>query len=181
MSKRKFQNLEPETHLKTDDDRQCEVELLSGLDDTLSDDVASHDTTEDVNEDHVDFRVSCDDFEGFLDGVGSGTATDVQEVCGISSMELNDVHGGHGKTSSVDHASDGSIQSNVVQVELSGSDFLGVFLRKIALGEKLLLTELSVVVETHLSIKSEVCSGDKVKCDNQSCRDSIKKVQHKDK
>ena len=33
--------------------------------------------------------------------VSSGTATDVQEVGGRSPVQLDDVHGGHGQTSTV--------------------------------------------------------------------------------
>lgn len=143
--------------LETDDDGQCEVQLFGGGDDTLCNDIATHDSTEDVHKDHVDLRIGGDDLKSFLDRVGSGAATDVQEVCWIPSVELDDVHRGHCKTGTVDHAADGSIESDVVQVKLRGSNFLRIFLREIASREQILLTELCVVIEAHFSIEGEVC------------------------
>lgn len=33
-----------------------------------------------------------------------GAATDVEEVRGIAAIQLDDVHGGHGQTSTIHHA-----------------------------------------------------------------------------
>lgn len=72
-------------------------------------------------------------------------------------MELDDVHCCHGETSTIDHASNRAIESDVVQVELGGGHFLGIFLREITLCEQIFLTEFSVVIETHLGVESEIC------------------------
>lgn len=56
------------------DERDVHLELLSSLDDTLSDVVATHDTTEDVDEDTLDLGVRAQDLEGLLDSLGSSTS-----------------------------------------------------------------------------------------------------------
>lgn len=44
-------------NLKPDDDRKRKVELLGGVDNTLCDDVALHNASEDVDEDGLDLGV----------------------------------------------------------------------------------------------------------------------------
>jgi hypothetical protein len=44
--------------LEPDDDRKRKVELLGGVDDTLGNDVALHDASEDVDEDGLDLGVA---------------------------------------------------------------------------------------------------------------------------
>ncbi len=56
------------------DERNVHLKLFSGLDDTLSDVVATHDTTEDVDEDALDLGVRAQDLEGLLDGLGGSTS-----------------------------------------------------------------------------------------------------------
>ena len=88
--------------LQTGDDGSAEVHLLHNVDQTLGDGVAADDTTEDVDEDSRHLGVAGDQLEGALDGLGSGTTTDVEEVSGGTAVQLDDIHGGHGETSTVD-------------------------------------------------------------------------------
>jgi hypothetical protein len=53
----------------------------------------------------TDLRVCSDDLEGFFDLLGSGATTNIQEVGWFSSVQLNNVHGSHGKTGSVNETS----------------------------------------------------------------------------
>lgn len=46
------------------------LELFRSLDDTLGNVVAAHDTTKDVDEDALDFRVRKQDLKRFLDSLG---------------------------------------------------------------------------------------------------------------
>ena len=71
-------------------------------------------------------------------------------------MQLDDVHSGHGETSTVDHAADVAVQGDVVQLELGGLDFLRVLLRPVTQREQIFLTELGVVVEPALTVQREV-------------------------
>ena len=61
-------------NLKSDNDGNLEIELFSSSNDTLSNDIASHDTTEDVDENSFDLRIGGDKSEGFFDLVSGGSA-----------------------------------------------------------------------------------------------------------
>jgi hypothetical protein len=81
-----------------------DVYLLGSLDDTLSDSVAFHDTSKYIDEDGFHIFVLVEDLEAYLDLLGSGTTTHVQEVGWLASLQLDDVHGRHSQTSTVHHA-----------------------------------------------------------------------------
>lgn len=145
--------------LQSADDGDLEVEILGGLDDSLGDDVATHDASEDVDEDGVhlarvqilfDFYligIGRDNLEGLRDLLDCGAATDIEEIGGLSSVEFDDVHGGHGESGSVDHAADISVEVDVVEVGLGSSDLQGVLLLGVLKSEKVWLTEFGVGVE----------------------------------
>lgn len=88
--------------LQSGDDGGTEVHLLDDIDQTLSDGITSHDTSEDVDEDGSDLGVAGDELEGRSDSSRGGTTADVKEVGRASTVELDDVHSGHGETSTVD-------------------------------------------------------------------------------
>merc|ERR1712156_880541 len=92
--------------LQSDNNGGGEIEIPGGGDDALRDHVAPHDPTEDVHKESVHFWVPSDDFESLFHLVGSGTAANVEEVGWGAAVQLDDVHGGHGKPSSVNHAAE---------------------------------------------------------------------------
>ena len=61
-------------YLESDDNGDFEFEFFGSSDDTLSNDVASHDTAEDVDEDGFNLGVGGDQSEGFLDLVSGSSA-----------------------------------------------------------------------------------------------------------
>ncbi len=140
---------------ESDDEGQFEARFASGFDDSGGDDVAVHDAAEDVDEDALDFRIGEDDLESGGHLVFGGTATDVEEVRGFTSGELDDVHGGHGESCSVDEASDVSVEADVVEVELTCFDFAGILLGFVAHGDDVGLAEQGVVVEVELGVEGE--------------------------
>lgn len=89
--------------LKSSDDRSAETHFLHNVDQTLSNGVTTNDTTEDVDENRRHLRVARDQLKSRLDGGRSSATTDIEEVGRASTVELDDVHGGHGKTSTVDY------------------------------------------------------------------------------
>lgn len=141
--------------LETGNDGDLEVEGLDGVDQASSNQVATDDTTEDVDEDGGDLGVAGDELESLLDGSGSGTTTNVKEVSGLAAVQLDDVHGGHGKTGTVDKAANITIELDEVQVGLSGTDLISILLGGIAPLEDLLLTEVGVVVEAELGVHAQ--------------------------
>ena len=90
--------------LQTGDDRGAKTHFLHDVDQTLGDGITPDDTTEDVNEDGGDLRVTSDKLECRLDSRGSSTATNVKEVGRAAAIEFDDIHSSHGKTSTIDYA-----------------------------------------------------------------------------
>ena len=76
------------------------------------------------------------------------------QVC--TSTHLNDVHGGHGQAGTVHHATDVTIEGDVIQVVVGRLHFGGVFLRPIALVKDLFLSEIGVVIEPNLGVETEI-------------------------
>lgn len=141
--------------LETGDDGDAEVHGLCNADEALSDGVAADDTTEDVDEDGGDLGVGGDEVESALDGLGGGSATDVEEVGGRTAVELDNVHGGHGKTGTVDEAANVTVKLDEVEAGLGGLDLVGVLLGGVAPLEDLLLSEVGVVVEAELGVHAQ--------------------------
>lgn len=128
---------------------------LDNLNKTLGDGVATNDTTEDVDEDGSDLGVAGDEIKGLLNGLRGGSTSDVQEVGGFASVELDNVHGGHGKTGTVDKASNVTSKLDEVQVGLGSLDLVGVLLSGVAPFENGLLPELCVVVKVELGVHAQ--------------------------
>lgn len=99
--------------------------------------------------------VRCDDFESGLDSFGSGATTNVQEVGRATAVELDNVHGSHGKTSTVDKTTNGTVETNVVEVVLGSLDFTRVLLSGVTEGKGVLLSELGIVIKVELSVHAE--------------------------
>ena len=89
--------------------------------------------------------------------------TNIKEVGGVASMELDDIHGRHSQTCTIDHATNVAIKTYVVNSGLRGSDITRVFLRLFHEKEKnykylvsqlenLLLSELGVSIKVELGI-----------------------------
>src|SRR6266536_6257559 len=82
--------------------RRSQVHLLHNVDQALGNGVASYDATKDVDEDGCDFGIAGDQVECGFDGRRSGTTADVEEVGGGTSVQLDDIHCGHGESGTVD-------------------------------------------------------------------------------
>jgi hypothetical protein len=141
--------------LQTGNDGSLEVHLLDDLDQTLGNSVAADDTTEDVDEDGSDLGVGGDQVESLANGLRGGTASNVEEVGGGAAVQLDDVHGGHGKTGTVDEAADITVKLDEVEANLGSLDLIGVLLGDVPPLENLLLAEVGVVVEAELGVHGE--------------------------
>ncbi|KAI6768740.1 hypothetical protein HG531_010929 [Fusarium graminearum] len=141
--------------LETGNDGDLEVQTLDGLDKTSGDGITSNDTTKDVDKDGSDLGVAGDELESLLDGGRGGTTTNVEEVGGLATVQLDDVHGGHGKTSTVDEAADITVKLDEVEVGLGSADLIGVLLSGVAPLKDLLLSEVGVVVKAELGVHAE--------------------------
>jgi len=101
--------------LQTGNDRSAETHLLDNVDQTLSDGVTADNTTEDVDENGRHLGVAGNQLESGLDSSGGSTTANVKEVGRVTTVELDDVHGGHGETSTVDQASNVTVKLDEVQ------------------------------------------------------------------
>ncbi len=137
---------------ESDDEGDFEADGFGGSNDAACDFVALHDSAKDVDEDAFDVGIGEDDLECFCDGFFGCGAADVEEVGGFTSVELDDVHGGHGETGAVDEAADGSVELDVGETEFVGFEFGRVFLSGVEEGLDVLVSEKRVVVEGHFGV-----------------------------
>src|SRR3546814_4184572 len=104
-----------------------QVYFLCSRDDAIRDDVAAHDAAKDIDEDALDRRIGQNDLESGRDLFLGGAAANVQEVCGESAVQLDDVHCGHGKASAVHHATDVAVQLDISEILFARFQFHRVF------------------------------------------------------
>jgi len=138
--------------LQTGNDGDLEVERLDDSDQTLGDGIAAHNTAEDVDKNGRDLGIGGDQLEGLLDGGRGSTTADVKEVSRLAAIQLDNIHGGHGQTGTVDQAADVTVELDEVQAGLRGANLLGILLGGVAPAEDLFLAELGIVVEAELGV-----------------------------
>merc|ERR1719250_464920 len=100
-----------------------QIELSSSCNDTLSNNITSHDATKYVHQQGIHLRIPCDDFESFFYLVCGGSTTNIKEISRAATMQFDDVHGSHGQTCSINHAPYVTIQSDIVQVVVGSLHF----------------------------------------------------------
>ena len=93
--------------------------------------------------------------KGAFDFVFVGAAADVEEVGGVAAGVLDDVHGGHGETCTVDEAANVAVEVDVGDVVVGGLGLHGVFLGDVADLVELLVAEGSVVVKIQLGVEGD--------------------------
>jgi len=124
----------------------------------LSNDITLHDATEDVNQDCVYRWVSVQDLESDFDLLRCGTTTNIKEVSWLSTFKLNDIHSGHSQTCSIDHASNVTIEGNVVQASRNCFSLVSISVRacitSLVLGNNGLLSVESVLINVDFSINT---------------------------
>ena len=75
-----------------------------------------HDAAEDVDQDALHVGIGGDDLERRRHLLLGGAAADVEEIRRRLAVELDDVHGRHGQAGAVDHAADGAVERDVVEI-----------------------------------------------------------------
>ena len=69
-------------------------------------------------------------------------------------MQVNDIHGTHGQTGTIDHATDIAVEGNIVELPCRSFSFAGIFLRWIAHGLQVFVTIQGVAIDTQLGIQA---------------------------
>ncbi|MFM1945227.1 MAG: hypothetical protein RI897_4209 [Verrucomicrobiota bacterium] len=129
-----------------------DIGFAGGGDDAAGDDVAIHDTAEDIDEDGLDVGVLEDDAECGGDLFSGGAAADIEEVGGLAAVVTDDIHGSHGESGAIDEAGDIAVELDIIQFMLAGLGFKGGFLADIAEGQEVFVAVEGVVVEADLGI-----------------------------
>jgi hypothetical protein len=100
------------------------------------------------------FGIGGDDLERGRDLFLGSAAADVEEVGRLGAIELDDVHGRHGKAGAVDHAADVAVERDIGEVVLGGLDFLLVLFGFVAQFNDVRMAEQRVAVEGHLGVEN---------------------------
>ena len=129
--------------------------LLVSLDDACGEVVATEDSAEDVDEDGLNFGVVVQKFESLGELFTLSAATNIEEVGGLTTVRLNDVHGGHGESGAIDEATDVAANMNIVQIEVFGVPLPRVVLGLVLLVGEVLLAEDRVRVDGHFAVSGE--------------------------
>jgi len=141
--------------LEPEYDRFVKLENLVGFDDRCREAVASQDTTKDVDEDGLHLGVVLQNLQRLDQSGALSAAADVQEVGGLLPVLVDDVHGGHGKASTVYKAADVATDVNIVKVVFLGYSLRGVKGGVVLVLGKLFLAVGGVVVDRDLAVSSE--------------------------
>jgi len=135
--------------LKSEDNWLGESYLLGSVQYRLGENVALEDSSKNIDEDSFNLLVVVQELDGLGHLLSVGATTNIKKVGWLSSVQFDNIHGGHGKTGSIDEAADVSSDMNVVEVV-----FLSMHLSWVLLG---LVLSISVML---LSIACIVVDGD---------------------
>ena len=149
--------------------RHLQADLLDRRDHALGDDVAFHDAAEDVDQDALHLGIGGDDLECGRHLLLGGAAADVEEIRRRLAVELDDVHRRHREPGAVDHAADGAVERDVVEVVFRRLDLLLVLLGEVAQRHDVGMAVERVVVEADLGVEADelVALGDDQRIDLQ--------------
>src|SRR5882724_10993382 len=103
---------------EANDNRNFHADVPCGRDNSGRDHICAHDPAEDVDQYGADVLVREQNPERVLDPLLRSSAADIQKVRGLSAGELDDVHRSHRQTRAVNHATDVTVELDVVQIVL---------------------------------------------------------------
>src|SRR5690242_17694702 len=87
--------------LQSNNQRNGHIELRNGIDNSLGNNITSHDTAKDIDENCRHFGIRADNFKGISDLLSRCPTADIQKVCRLTAMEFNYVHGSHCQSSAI--------------------------------------------------------------------------------
>ena len=140
---------------ETYDNRHPDPDFLHSADNALRDQITTHDSAEDIDQDRLDVVIGEDQFECRSNPFAGCSAANIQKVGRLTAVQLDQVHRGHGQTGAIDHARDIAIQRHIVQIVRRGFPFLLILLTWIAQLRQPLLAEQGVVLDVDLRIQRE--------------------------
>src|SRR6516225_6597410 len=139
--------------------RHAQAHFLHCGDDTLGNHVAFHDAAENIDQDALNVVIRRDDLEGGHHFFFGRAAADIKKIGRRLAVKLNDVHGGHGEAGAVDHAADGAVERDIIEIVARRFDFLFVFFVDVAQRHHVGVAVERVVVERNLGIQTNDLAG----------------------
>ena len=82
-----------------------------------------------------------------------GATANIKEIGWLPAVQLDDVHGGHGQSSTVDKAADVSIKLDVGESSFFGTDFNFLFFREVPEFVPIFVSEFSVLIKGDFGIQ----------------------------
>jgi len=143
---------------ESNDYRYVYLDLLSCLYDSFSNYVTFHDSSKYVDEDCFDMLMLRKNLKASLHLVSRCTTTNIQKVCRQSTFQLNNIHSSHGKSCSVDHAPNVSIEGNIVESNFCCFFLVGIDIRcrgvLVLESHDIQMTEQGIIIKIDFSINA---------------------------
>ena len=131
------------------------ADVLDRRGDAFGDQVAAHDTAEDVHQNRLHVGVGENDPERPRDALRRGAAAHVEEIGRLAPVELDDIHGRHREAGAVHHAGDIAVQRDVIEAMGARLALVAVFLRFIPPGRQTPLAEQRAVLDIDLGVQGD--------------------------
>src|SRR5690606_9420804 len=141
--------------LQAHDHGDRQADLLDRRDDALGDEVAAHDAAEDVDQDAAHLVRGQDQLECLGHALGGRATTDIEEIRGLATGELDHVHRRHREAGAVDHAADVAVHGHVIEIVRARRGFSRVLLRIVAHRGEIGMAELRVVIRVDLAVECD--------------------------
>lgn len=140
---------------ETHDQGNAQPGFRRSSENALGDDVAIHDAAKDIHQDAFDIWIGQNNAERCGNLLLARTAADVEKIRRAAAAILDNIHGGHGETGSVDQTGNVAVESDVVERMFRSGHFAWIFLGDVAVGHDLGVTVKRVVVEIKLGVERE--------------------------
>src|ERR1700753_550302 len=102
--------------------------MLNHLNKTFGNSITANNASKNVDKDTCDLWITGDELKSLLDCSWSSTATNIEEIGWITTINLNDIHSCHCKPSSINQTSNITIKFDEIEVGFCRLDFISVFL-----------------------------------------------------
>src|SRR5688572_10757595 len=126
---------------------------MSRIDDTLSQNIAAHDATENIDQNTAHSRIGKENLKGLCNFFFGSAAADIQKIRRLATAQLDDIHGRHRQAGAVNHASDITIQGDIGELKLACFDFARVLLVQITQRDDIFMPIERIAIEVHLCVQ----------------------------
>src|SRR3989338_3896087 len=111
------------------------------FDDPLSNHVAFHDPTENIDKDRLNAIVLKNDLEAFPDLIAGRAATHIKKIGWFAAGKFDRIHRGHREPSAIHEAPDVSLHRDIAQAKRFGLPLTGILFVRVFQRPEFLMTE----------------------------------------